>query len=162
MLHKRKNIYRGVTLIELLIVVAIISILTASVGHIFSNIFRGRAELNETLEIQQSANFFMETIAKDTVDASSVSLKKNLLIINKKTPGARDLIIKYSLENKNLIRYTESIKNKNRHLISSDIKEISFKREKNLLHVKIILERKRYRKIFRKEYETFFSIKEFI
>jgi prepilin-type N-terminal cleavage/methylation domain-containing protein len=150
------------TLIELLIVVAIISILTAGVGNVFFNVFQSQADINEQLAINQSADLAIESIAIDAAEASSVLINDNSIIFIKQNPGKPLMKIRYTLEGRNLIRLTENTVKKNRQLLAPGIREFSWNREKNLLHVKIIIEIKKYRKIFRKKYETTFRAREFM
>ena len=153
---------RGFTLIECLIVVAIISIFVLGVGNTFFYVFHEQAALGQHFQVQQSANLVIESIAKDASRAKTVK-KGNVpssIVFELETGENPPRSVMYQKEETRLVRTILRNNHTHKQVLADQMKTFITKLEKGLLHVRIRIEKKRYRKTFAEDYQTSFAIKE--
>ena len=160
MMRFAKKAHTGVTLIELLIVVAIISILVIAGGNTFFYVFQEQANVREQLQIQQSANLSIESIALDAARARSVRIPASGQIIfempqNPTSPKE----VKYLVESGRLLRLSKGEKGIVRQVLAENVETFSPVIEGRLLKIRLALENRKYRTTFSTDYKTAFAVK---
>jgi prepilin-type N-terminal cleavage/methylation domain-containing protein len=160
MMIKKYHIH-GFTLIEILICIAIMATMIIGVGNAYFHIFRNQAEIRQELEIQESFNLALESLALDAARSGKAfcNVPDTVLFSNFQGKINPDMII-YKIESKKLLRISHKGESKNIQEIASDVKTFSTKIEDNLLKIHIVIEKKKFNKIFSADYKAGFAVEE--
>ncbi len=160
MIRSAKDAQPGVTLIEMLIVVAMISILVVAVGNTFFYVFQEQALVQEQLGIQQLANLAIESIALDAARAHSARIPASGQIVfemPQNPPSPKE--VKYLVESGKILRLSKGRKGTVCQVLAKDVKIFSPLLEGRLLRVRLALEKRKYRTTFSTDYKTAFAVK---
>lgn len=103
---------KGVTLIELSIVIAILAIVMGAVFNFLATGVLISGNINKDLDIQQDARLIMQQISQDLRSATEVNITESGQKISIDTNADKDYEIEYNLANNQLTRYYSGKKDK--------------------------------------------------
>ncbi len=146
---------RAMTLIELLIVIAIISILTAGIGDIVLYSLRQEVHLQEDLLLQQQRDLVMTSLAIDASRALSITLKDNDLVFRTAKDGDKVTEIRYARNTNRLERFSHNIHGiETRQILSDRVEDWQAVMSGGICDVRLDLVTNRYRRSFRLDSRT--------
>ncbi len=146
---------RAMTLIELLIVIAIISILTAGIGDIVLYSLRQEVHLQEDLLLQQQRDLVMTSLVIDASRALSITLKDNDLVFLTAKDGDKVTDIRYARNTNRLERFSRNIHGiETRQILSDRVEDWQAVMSGGICDVRLALVTNRYRRSFRLDSRT--------